>query len=72
MLIWASSDLTADRLLFNVLWTVWIYVRTTLEEADLLANFGDAYRDCRRKVPMLIPWRFSAHPSYGETHANLG
>ncbi len=72
VLIWSIPDLTADRLLFNVLWTAWIYVGTTLEEADLLTNFGDAYRDYRRKVPMLIPWRFSAHPLYGETHADVG
>ncbi len=72
VLIWSSPDLTADRLLFSVLWTAWIYVGTTLEDADLLAEFGDAYRNYRRKVPMLIPWRFSAHPAYGETHANPG
>jgi methanethiol S-methyltransferase len=57
MLIWASPVLTADRLLFNVLWTAWIVVGTILEEADLLDDFGDVYRDYQRKVPMLIPWR---------------
>jgi hypothetical protein len=41
----------------DVLWTAWICVGAVLEEADLLADFGDAYRDYRRKVPMLIPWR---------------
>ncbi len=56
-LFWSTPDLTADRLLFNVLWTAWICVATVLEEADLVADFGDAYRDYRRKVPMLIPWR---------------
>jgi protein-S-isoprenylcysteine O-methyltransferase Ste14 len=57
VLFWSTPDLTADRLLFNVLWTAWICVATVLEEADLVADFGDAYRDYRRKVPMLIPWR---------------
>jgi protein-S-isoprenylcysteine O-methyltransferase Ste14 len=57
VLFWSNPDLTADRLLFNVLWTAWICVATVLEEADLVADFGDAYRDYRRKVPMLIPWR---------------
>ncbi len=57
VLIWASPDLTADRLLFNVLWTAWIVVGTILEETDLLADFGDVYLDYQRKVPMLIPWR---------------
>lgn len=57
VLIWASPEFTADRLLFNVLWTAWIVVGTILEETDLLDDFGDVYRDYQRKVPMLIPWR---------------
>ncbi len=72
VLIWSSPDLSADRLLFSVLWTAWIYVGTTLEEADLLAEFGDAYRDYRRKVPMFIPWRIGVQSPYGGTHASLG
>jgi len=62
VLIWASPDLTADRLLFNVLWTAWIVVGTILEETDLLGDFGDLYRDYQRKVPMLIPWRGRMQP----------
>lgn len=57
VLIWSSPDLTADRLLFNVLWTAWICAGAVLEERDLVAEFGDPYRDYRRKVPMLVPWR---------------
>jgi protein-S-isoprenylcysteine O-methyltransferase Ste14 len=57
LLIWACPDVTADRLLFNVLWTAWIYVGSILEEADLVAEFGETYRDYRRRVPRLVPWR---------------
>jgi methanethiol S-methyltransferase len=57
VLIWSFPEWTADRLLFNVLWTGWICVGARLEEADLTAEFGDAYTEYRRKVPMLIPWR---------------
>ncbi len=57
LLFWCTADVTADRLLFNGLWTGWICVATVLEERDLVAEFGDAYRDYQRKVPMLIPWR---------------
>jgi protein-S-isoprenylcysteine O-methyltransferase Ste14 len=57
VLFWMNPDLTSDRLLFNVLWTIWVFVATTLEESDLLAEFGDTYREYQRKVPMLIPWR---------------
>ncbi len=57
LLIWSCPDLTADRLLFNVLWTTWVCLGATLEEKDLLSEFGDAYARYRRQVPMLIPWR---------------
>ena len=57
LLIWSCPDLTTDRLFFNVLWTTWIYVGTVLEERDLVAEFGDAYRRYQRSVPRLIPWK---------------
>ncbi len=56
LLFWANPDITADRLLFNALWTVWIAFATTLEERDLVVEFGELYRQYRRSVPMLIPW----------------
>ena len=64
VIMWSCPDLTFDRLLFNVLWTVWIYIGVFLEERDLVADFGEAYREYKRKVPMLIPWRI--HPSWTE------
>jgi protein-S-isoprenylcysteine O-methyltransferase Ste14 len=57
LLIWARPELSADRLLFDALWTSWILVGTVLEEKDLVAQFGEPYLEYRRKVPMLIPWR---------------
>ncbi|MGD1151428.1 MAG: isoprenylcysteine carboxylmethyltransferase family protein [Syntrophales bacterium] len=64
LMIWSCPNLTFDRLLFNVLWTVWIYIGALLEERDLVADFGEAYREYKRKVPMLIPWRI--YPSWPE------
>jgi methanethiol S-methyltransferase len=57
LMIWSFPDLTADRLLFNVLWTMWICVGAVFEERDLISDFGQAYRDYQHEVPMLIPWR---------------
>ena len=57
VIIWCSPDVTADRLLFNVLFTAWIVLGTLLEERDLAAEFGETYSDYQRKVPMLIPWK---------------
>jgi protein-S-isoprenylcysteine O-methyltransferase Ste14 len=57
LLFWSNPDVTADRLLFMILWTLWIYAGTKWEESDLLAEFGAAYEEYRRRVPMLIPRR---------------
>ena len=57
LMIWSYPVVTADRLLFNVLWTLWIAIGAVLEERDLAAEFGDDYREYQRKVPMLLPTR---------------
>lgn len=57
-MIWSCPILTMDRLLLNLLWTAWIcIVGTVMEERDLVAEFGDTYRQYQREVPMLIPFR---------------
>lgn len=57
MILWSYPDLTADRLLFNFLWTSWVVLGAYLEERDLARAFGQPYRDYQRRVPMLFPWR---------------
>ena len=57
LVMWSCPEITLDRLLFNVLWTLWLIIGAVLEERDLTADFGDAYRRYQREVPMLIPWR---------------
>ena len=60
VLLWAAPDVTADRLLFNGLFTAWLVVGTLLEERDLVDQFGEDYRAYQRQVPMLVPWRGAA------------
>jgi len=55
LMIWSCPDLTRDRLLFNLLWTVWIVIGSYFEENDLIVEFGEAYREYQKKVPMLVP-----------------
>lgn len=57
VLFWTYPEVTADRLLFNVLWTAWVFAGTVLEERDLVASFGERYREYQRRVPMLLPFR---------------
>lgn len=55
VMIWSIPEITADRLLFNCLWSLWIVVGTVLEERDLVIEFGHQYSDYQKKVPMLLP-----------------
>jgi protein-S-isoprenylcysteine O-methyltransferase Ste14 len=65
LMIWSYPDLTADRLLFSVLFTAWIIVGTVLEERDLVADYGEVYRNYQRAVPMLVPYRRPIDPTTG-------
>lgn len=56
LLIWSCPDLTPDRILFNILWTVWIIIGARLEERDLVDTFGQAYLDYQQRVPRLLPF----------------
>ncbi len=58
VLIWGSTTFTPDRLLFNLLWTIWIFSGTCLEEMDLVRLFGKDYREYQKKVPMILPVQF--------------
>ncbi len=58
MFIWSCPDLTLDRLLFNILWTIWIFAGTIFEERDLVSVFGEEYKEYQKRVPMLLPYRF--------------
>ena len=55
LMFWSCPDLTMDGLLFNLFWTVWIVIGSYLEEIDLIIEFGNAYREYQRRVPMLVP-----------------
>jgi protein-S-isoprenylcysteine O-methyltransferase Ste14 len=55
VMFWSSPDVTLDRLLFNLSWTIWIIIGATLEERDLVRAFKKDYTCYQQKVPMLFP-----------------
>lgn len=59
LMIWSNPDLTFDRLLFNLMFTVWVVIAILLEEQRLVTAYGQAYRNYQNSVPMLIPLRIN-------------
>jgi protein-S-isoprenylcysteine O-methyltransferase Ste14 len=57
VIIWSCPVLTPDRLVFNIMWTVWIVIATYLEDRDLHREFGSQYIEYSLRVPMLIPYK---------------
>ena len=58
-LIWAR-DLTLADLIANGIVSVYLFVGSLLEERKLVREFGAEYEEYRRRVPMLVPWRWLA------------
>lgn len=58
LLLW-SRDLNAAWLVTALVVTLYVWIGSRLEEAKLIAQYGDRYRRYRDRVPALIPnpWR---------------
>jgi protein-S-isoprenylcysteine O-methyltransferase Ste14 len=48
--------MTVSHLVFALMTTAYILVAIRFEERDLVDHLGEAYRECRGRVPMLIPF----------------
>ena len=58
ILVW-TRDMTAPMLLSSVMMTLYFIIGSLLEERKLLAYYGDAYAEYRKRVPGLfpLPWK---------------
>ncbi len=52
---WATPIMTTAHLLFAIATSGYILIGIYLEEKDLISNYGDTYREYKKKVSMLFP-----------------
>ncbi len=68
LLIWLTPQMTLNRLVLCLIFSLYLYVGTFFEEQRLVAEFGAAYRAYQRQVPRLLPWRWRSR--YTPNHAD--
>lgn len=64
---WAAPTMTVGHLVFAGTYTVYILAALFVEERDLVALHGTAYREYQRRVPKLLP--LGGRPSGDDPHS---
>ncbi|WP_282160848.1 methyltransferase family protein [Ulvibacterium marinum] len=54
--VWATTNMTVTHLVFAVGVTIYVIFGATLEERDLVKEFGRQYQEYQKRKPMLIPF----------------
>ena len=69
LILW-GRDLSVPQLLTAGLLSLYLVFGAFWEERRLLALFGEAYEEYRRRVPMFIPWRWPLARRHGAGPGN--
>eukprot|EP01083_Nonionella_stella_P006663 19314_1 len=63
LMLWTTPFMTVQRLVFAIVWTVYIWIGIYLEERDLICKFGAQYTQYSKIVPKLLPYRLLVNMS---------
>ena len=55
MMFWAAPVMSQGRLFFAAGTTAYVLIAIQFEEHDMIAVFGERYRDYRKRVSMILP-----------------
>ena len=53
--LWATPHMTFTHLFFALCLSAYFIIGAMFEERDLVADFGDTYRDYQKSTPMMFP-----------------
>ena len=53
--MWATPVMRLDHLIFSIMFTIYIVIGVSIEERDLIRQWGDSYRSYKKRVKSIVP-----------------